>query len=131
MVKCNKNDAESSCRSFKIIGCGVGYKSKQTSYYKGKDPTVAVRKFGTMLFKLINDPSSEYHKFKNQKSIKVIIKETTRGSDKKTFYYLTERVELDKPVTRTLPNGETVTNKYKILCKRGPEVESILTGKKE
>jgi hypothetical protein len=131
MVKCNKNDTEAQCRSFKIIGCGVGYKSKASSYYKGKNPTVAVRKFGRMLFKLINDPNSEFHKYKNQTTIKVIIKETTRGSDKKTFYYLTERVELDEPVTRTLPNGQTVINKYKVLCKRCPEVESILSGKAE
>mgnify|MGYP001287044471 CR=1 FL=1 len=131
MVKCNKNDSESQCRSFKIIGCGVGFKSKQTSYYKGKTPAVAVRKFGRMLFKLINDPNSEFYKFKDQQTIKVIIKETTRGSDRKTYYFLTQRVELEKPVTRTLPNGQTVVNRYKVLCKRCPEVESIITGQTE
>ena len=125
MVKCNKNDTESSCRTFKIIGCGIGYDSPKTSYYKGKNATVAVSKFGRMLFKTINDPKSPFYKFKNQKTIKVIIKETTRGSKQKTYYYLTERVELDTPVVRTLPDGRIVTNKYKIKSKRCPEVESI------
>jgi hypothetical protein len=125
MVKCNKNDDDSGCRTFKIIGCGVGFKSKSTSYYKGKSPTVAVRKIGRMLFKLINDPKSEYYKYKKQTTIKVIIRETTQGSKHKTFYYLTERFELDKPIVRTLPNGNVITNKYKIKCKRCPEVDTI------
>ena len=118
MVKCNEKDNQSICRSFKIIGSGIGYMSPPSSYYKGKDPMSVANKFGTMLFKLINSKtnkkgeSNPYYKFNKQKMIKIIIKETTRTSSKPTFYYKVERE--DKPTTRTLPDGTVIVNKYKI-----------------
>lgn len=114
MVKCNKNDNESQCRSFKILGSGVGYISPARSYYKGKDPMSVANKFGSMLFRLINDKTSAYFKYNKQNTIKIIMKETTRGSSKATFYYTVERIELPKPIERKLPDGTVIVNKYKI-----------------
>nr|QOI90350.1 hypothetical protein HWQ62_00213 [Pyramimonas orientalis virus] len=113
MPRCNKNDTAVSCRSFKIVGSGIGYVSPSTSYYKGKDPMSAANKFGSMLFRLINN-DSKYSKFAKQDSIKMIMRETTRGSARSTFYYKVERTELPKPVERTLPDGTVIINKYKV-----------------
>lgn len=114
MVKCNKKDSQNSCRTFKIVGSGIGYVSPSSSYYKGKDPLTAANKFGSMLFRLTNDKSSKYSKYKDKTTIKIILKETTRGSAKNTFYYKIERTLLPKPIKRTLPNGTVIVNKYKI-----------------
>ena len=113
MPRCNKNDTAVSCRSFKIVGSGIGYVSPSTSYYKGKDPMSAANKFGSMLFRLVNN-DSKYSKFSKQESIKMIMRETTRGSAKATFYYKVERTELPKPIERTLPDGTVIVNRYKI-----------------
>lgn len=114
MVRCNKNDSQNSCRSFKVVGSGIGYVSPPSSYYKGKDPLTVANKFGSMMFRLINDKNGKYYSFRNKKNIKIIVKETTKGSLKNTFYYNLKRVELPKPITRTLPNGTVIVNKYKI-----------------
>jgi hypothetical protein len=122
-VKCNKGDAEKQCRSFKIVGSGIGYVSPSTSYYKGKEPMNAANKFGSMLFRLINDKKSSYYKFNKQNTIKMIMRETTRGSSKATYYYKVERHELPKPIERTLPNGTKIVNKYKIKTHKCPADE--------
>jgi hypothetical protein len=122
-VKCNKGDVEKQCRSFKIVGSGIGYVSPPTSYYKGKEPMNAANKFGSMLFRLINDKKSAYYKFNKQNTIKMIMRETTRGSSKATYYYKVERHELPKPIERTLPNGTKIVNKYKIKTHKCPADE--------
>lgn len=115
MVQCNKDDIDKSCKSFKITSSNIGYSSPPTSYYKGKDPSSTAKKFGTMLFKLINDKNDpKYYKFNHQNTITFIIRETTRNSNNKTFSYITKRETLNKPIKRTLPNGTVITNKYKI-----------------
>lgn len=114
MVKCKSGDSV-NCRSFQVFGSGIGYKSPSSSYYKGKAPAAVAKKFGSMLFRLINDKTSEYFRFRNQSTIKFIMKETTRGSEKSTFYYRAERIELPEPIRRTLPNGNVIVNKYNIV----------------
>jgi hypothetical protein len=126
MVRCNKNDANNSCRSFKIVGSGIGFVSPPTSYYKNKDPMAAANKFGTMLFRLVNnDP--KYSKFAKQDTIKMIMRETTRGSSRATYYYKVERTELAKPVERTLPNGTVIVNKYKVKAHKCGDNDSEMT----
>jgi hypothetical protein len=81
----------------------------------------AANKLGTMLFRLVNsnDPKySKYSKFSKQDSIKMIMRETTRGSARATFYYKVERTELPKPITRTLPDGTVIVNKYKTKTRK-------------
>jgi hypothetical protein len=128
MVKCNntRSGDNNVCRSFQVFGSGIGYKSPSSSYYKGKAPSAVAKKFGSMLFRLINDHTSEYVRFRNQSTIKFIMKETTRGSDKSTFYYKAERVELPEPIRRTLPNDNVIVNKYRIIihkCGGGDDLE--------
>jgi hypothetical protein len=125
MVKCNAKDSESSCRSFKIVGSGIGYVSPPTSYYKGKNAMAAAKKFGSMLFRLTSSNDPKYKKFGAQQTIKVILRETTRGSPHKTSYYKLERIALPKPIERVI-NGVTIINKYTVkasLCHGNDDTE--------
>ena len=126
MPRCNKNDTAVSCRSFKIVGSGIGYVSPATSYYKGKDPMAAANKLGNMLFRLVNN-DSKYSKFAKQDTIKMIMRETTRGSARSTYYYKVERTELPKPVVRTLPDGTVITNRYKVKAHKCSDNDSEMT----
>jgi hypothetical protein len=117
MVKCNKQDTESSCKSFKVDWSEIGWKSSPGSYFKNKTVGLAAKKFGSRLFSLVEkDPA--YAKFKKNSIIKMIVKETTRGSAHKSVFYRVSRVELPTPVTRTLPNGVELTTTHKIVAKR-------------
>ena len=107
MVKCNKNDTESSCRTFKIVWSEIGYISPPNSRFKGRNPNAVAKKFGTRLFKLASTP--EYSKFKKMDTIKLMLKETTRGSGNPTFFFKANQTPLDTPSTRTLPNGTVLT----------------------
>jgi hypothetical protein len=99
MVKCNKKDSENSCRSFKIVASTVGYESPKTSYYKNKEPMNAAKKFGTMLFRI--------PKNKNQNSIKIIVKDCTRGSNHALFQYELINKKLTESIKRSFKNAET------------------------
>jgi hypothetical protein len=121
MVKCRSSNSGNSCRSFQVFGSGIGYISPTSSYYKGKEPGIVAKKFGSMLFRLINDEKSDYYKYRDQSSIKFIMREKTKGSDKATFYYKAERIELPTPVKRTLPDGTVIINRYKTIVHKNDQ----------
>lgn len=117
MVKCNKKDTESSCRSFKVVWSEIGYVSPPSSYFRGKSVAQVATKFGTRLFKLAStDP--KYKKFANQEVIKLMIKETTRGSEHNTAFFKAKRVMLSAPLERTFPNGDKVTITHNTVVTR-------------
>jgi hypothetical protein len=117
MVKCNKKDTESSCRSFKVVWSEIGYVSPPSSYFRGKSVSQVATKFGTRLFKLATtDP--KYKKFANQEVIKVMIKETTRGAKDQTAFFKAKKVPLATPLERTFPNGNTVTITHRTIVTR-------------
>ena len=89
-------------RSFKIQDSSVGYISNTTSYFKGKSPSAVAKKFGSKLFRLY--PNN---------TINIIIKETTRGSNNSLYCYNIEKIVFKEPISRTLPNGTTITNTFK------------------
>jgi hypothetical protein len=127
MVKCRSSNSGNSCRSFQVFGSGIGYISPTSSYYKGKEPGIVAKKFGSMLFRLINDEKSDYYKYRDQSSIKFIMREKTKGSDKATFYYKAERIELPTPVKRTLPDGTVIINRYKTIVHKCGNDQKINT----
>ena len=102
-------------RSFKIFGSDIGFSSPPTQYYRGAEPGSVAKKFGTMLFKLINNETSKYYKFKDQNTIKIVLRETTKDSSKNIYYYTATRDTLKKPVIRKLPNGTEIVNQYKTI----------------
>lgn len=104
-------------RTFKIIASDVGFVSPPTQYFTGKYPSSVAKKFGTKLFKL----------FKKDK-IKVLMKETTRGSKKKIYKYALTFQEFDEPVEREINDniiiytGRTVV---KLLDDTDPGVKRL------
>jgi len=102
-------------RSFKIFGSDIGFSSPPTQYYKGAEPGSAAKKFGTMLFKLINNETSKYSRFKHQNTIKLVLRETTKDSSKNIYYYDVTRHTLKNPVIRKGPDGTQIVNQYKTI----------------
>lgn len=129
MVKCNKNNTNNSCRSFKIVDSSVGYQSPPTSYFRGKTPGVVAKKFGSMLFRLVmNNPS--YMRYKETDTIDISIQETTHGSNRALYCYTVKKTMLDRSITRTLPNGRQITNRFKtsvFKCERPSEKKQLFT----
>ena len=108
---------EQKKRTFKILRSEIGFTSPSTQYYKGKEPCSVAKKFGTMLFKMINDKNSKYYKYSNLKTIKIIIRETTKHSLNKIYFYEVQQDELKKPVIRKSPNGNEIRYQYKTIVK--------------
>ena len=120
MVKCSNGNP--ACRSFKIIGSGIGYKGGR---YVAENRNIAANRAGSKLFqKIMKD--SDFSKFKNKTSIKFILAETTKGSPKKNVAYEVKQIKLDKPLE--FKRGDTtivVKFKYvvhKLINQSDPEV---------
>lgn len=111
MVK--KANKSGEYRSFKIEGSSIGYEG---STFVSASPGDSARKAGRKLYNLV-DKNSEYARFRNDKLIQVILRETTQGSKHGLFAYDTYKVKLDEPVERKLPNGSTYVVEYTYKAK--------------
>ena len=105
-VKCSNGDE--GCMSFTILGSGIKFIG---GYYKAKSFSVAAGRAGKKLFQKI-DKDPDFRRFKNKTSIKFVLGEKTKGSDKKTKAYITTREELDKPKVVKIA-GKEIKYKYK------------------
>jgi len=106
MVK--KANKSGDYRSFKIEGSSIGYEG---SAFVSASPGDSSRKAARKLYSLV-DKDPEYARFRSDKLIQVILRETTQGSKNGIFAYDTYKVKLDKPVERKLPNGSTYVVEY-------------------
>ena len=109
-VKCSNGDE--GCMSFTILGSGIKFIG---GYYKAKSFSVAATRAGKKLFQKI-DKNPEFKRFKNKTSIKFVLGEKTRGSEKKTKAFITTREELDKPKIVKIA-GKEIEYKYKYSTK--------------
>jgi hypothetical protein len=111
MVKCSNGNE--SCRSFKIIGSGIGFKGGR---YVAENRNIAAHRAGSKLFqKIMKDP--EFSKYKNKTTIKFILSETTKGSPKKNVAYEVKQMKLDKPLE--FKRGDiTIVVKYKYVVNK-------------
>lgn len=112
----------SESRFFTIIGSDIGFEGGRYKADKSGSPGSAAKRAAKILFRMVentkNDPKfKKYAKFANHKAIKFIVRETTKGSDKNSYYYEATSVPLKKPVTLTL-NGVEVTYTRKIEVKK-------------
>ncbi len=80
-------------RSFTIQSSEIGF---QGGEYKSDAPGKAAKKAAKRIFKLIAT-DEEYKKFASKDKIKFLLREKTRDSDKKTYYYETEVKNLKEP----------------------------------
>ena len=106
MVVCSNGDTD--CKSFKVLGSGIGFKGGS---YKAKTFSVAANRAGSKLFQKI-DKDEEFMKFSKKDTIKFILGETTRGSEKKTKAYVVKRIKIQNPKVVMIA-GKEVTYKYK------------------
>lgn len=120
-VKCS--NGKENCKSFKIMGSGIGFKGGS---YKAQTIGVAAHRAGKQLFKKI-DKDDDLKNFSSKGSIKFILRETTRGSEKKTKAYMTTRKLLDTPKV-IKRSGLEILCKYEYNTSLlSPEDSDILT----
>lgn len=114
MVKCNNKDKTDSCKSFKITWSETGYVSPPTSYFKGKTVGDVAKKLATRLFKeAASDP-----KYANETTLKMMVRETTRGSAKTTTFFKATREKLASPIIRPIGEGRTLTVTHRVKVVR-------------
>jgi hypothetical protein len=81
-------------RTFTISGSDIGFAGGN---YKASAPGAAGKKAARQLFRLVEkDP--KFAKYKSQKTIKFLLRETTRDSAKKSFYYESSMNKLKEPI---------------------------------
>lgn len=87
---------EPTLRNFKVAGSGIDFEGGQ---YRSATPMEAAKKAGSNLFRRMEN-NTKYKRYRNKRSsIKFILRETTRGSDKKSYYYEVKRTKKQTPVT--------------------------------
>jgi len=114
MVKCNNKDKADSCKSFKITWSETGYVSPPTSYFKGKTVGDVAKKLATRLFK----EASRDPKYANETTLKMMVRETTRGSAKATTFFKATREKLPSPIIRPIGEGRTLTVTHRVKVMR-------------
>jgi hypothetical protein len=114
-------------RSFTVAGSSIGFEEGK---YVSKTPGSAAKKIARKLHSLI-EKDSKYARYKGEKTVQFIMRETTMGSDHKTFAYDAEKSKLAEPITRTFPNGKdyVITHAYKAKALFPHEVHSSLQHK--
>lgn len=91
--------AKNGKRSFVIAGSDIGFTG---GLYKNRTPIAAGRKAGKTLLRMVEnkDNNPEWHKYhahKDAKSVKFILRESTMGSAKKTYFYEASVVHFKEP----------------------------------
>jgi len=93
-------------RNYTIYWSVIGFKGGS---YKSINPTSAAKKAGNRLFKLASD-DKKFTKYKSAKTIKFVIRETTRGSAHNIYTYVATRTKLKVPKIVTIAGKEIVYN---------------------
>jgi hypothetical protein len=83
---------EENKRNFTVAGSDIGFEGGVYKTNKSGTPLSAARKAAAVIFRMIenknkNPKFNKYHSFAHHKGIKFIIRETTRGSAKESYYY--------------------------------------------
>jgi hypothetical protein len=107
-------------RTFTVQGSDIGFQGG--TYKSTTTPVVAARKAARMLFRVIkhavaykSDPVkfkaykkyAKFAEFKNEKSIKMLLREKTKGGEGHSFYYEATMKKLSSPVIVTR-NGKEI-----------------------
>lgn len=108
MVEINSN------RFFKIIQSNIGYISSKTGYYKGIDQNYVANKFGKMLFNLVQN-DKYYSDYQDINTIKILLRETTRGSKRQIFCFKIKKIKSKKSKDYTIESSICDKNDADIL----------------
>jgi hypothetical protein len=82
--------------------------------YVAASPTVAARRAGSSLFRKVKKEGTSRQK--EADTVKFILRETTRGSDKKTYFYEAVRTKLATPKV-IKRGGEEITVSHTITVR--------------
>ncbi|AGF85613.1 hypothetical protein QJ854_gp169 [Moumouvirus goulette] len=97
-------------RSFRCIDTKNG---ESFGYYISQTPKSAASKAFTQMIKNSNN--------KNKKQV-IVLRESTNGSPRKTYFYEGQRIELDKPQKIRINTGDgnekVITYKYKNIINK-------------
>lgn len=98
-------------RYFTIQGSGTKFEGGR---YAAKNDvvTTAAKKAGARLYRDLTEGLIKLREKKEMYGIKFILRETTKGSNKNTYYYKIERIVLSKPKTVKI-GSKTIEYKYK------------------
>ena len=94
-------------RTFAVEGSTIGFRGGR---YKGASPFQAAKKAAKALFRRL-DNDAHYRQHKSAKSMKIMLRETTRGSTHEEFFYEAIRTEKKDPVKRVV-NGVELEYKF-------------------
>ena len=114
-----------SARTFTIAGSDIGWAGGKYKPQKNGMPGPAAKKAAKELFKMIENKANkpEWHKYetyKSHKTIKFILRETTLGSNKKSYYYEAKVQHLKTPMKRVIDGVEILYHR-KIVVKTCPD----------
>jgi hypothetical protein len=112
--------SEDKARYFTIAGSDIGFVGGRYKAGKSGTPVSAARKAAAVLFRMIENKKHEqkfnkYHAYAHHKGIKFIIRETTQGSSKDTYYY--EAVSTPLKTPKVIKRGDveiTLTKKIEV-----------------
>lgn len=111
-------------RTFTIQGSDLGFEGGR---YKSVTPAGAARKAAKQLFRMVENKLNKtawhkYAKFASHKKLRFIVRESTRGSKRDTFYYEASVEQLDQPrVIKRNGTEYTVTKAIKVKTCSGTE----------
>jgi hypothetical protein len=93
MVNCS--NGKGNCRSFKVVGSGIGFKGGR---YVAENRNIAANRAGSQLFQKIHT-NTNFKRFASKTSIKFILMETSQGvvSPKKSTAYEVVKEKLKTP----------------------------------
>jgi hypothetical protein len=109
------SDAETSSqqRYFTCQGSSIGFKGGR---YKAATPIRAAKKASRKAFKRIeNDP--KFRRYKDVKSIKIMIREVTRGSKRSVSYYEAVKLAVEPKLIEHKVDGKIIVTEHKYRIK--------------
>lgn len=109
-------------RYFTVVGSDIGFEGGRYGTDKSKQPKSAAKRAASAIFRMIENKQNKsewrkFEKFASHKAIKFIIRETTQGSSKDTFYFEAQSVPLKTPKVINR-NGEEITYTRQIVVKK-------------
>lgn len=118
---------ENKSKTFKIAGSDIDFMGGLYHPNKTGSPGSAAKKAAKSLFRMIENKKGsadwkKFERFKDHKTIKFILRETTQGSDKKSKYYEAKVVHLPASQHKTVVlNGVEIVYTKKLLVKTCPD----------
>jgi hypothetical protein len=110
-------------RNFTIAGSDIEFEGGKYRISSKGTPAGAARKAAKSLFRMVENKDNapewkKYSSYKNHKTIKFILRETTQDSNKKSYYYEAKVQHIHKDDQKSvIINGVEIIHTKKIIVK--------------